>query len=124
MSFSIGEVSEMLGIAASTIRYYETEGLIPPAVRKSGRRVYLEQDIEIIRLVQVARSLGLAIADIKAIKLPFTSRARDRQPLVTFLHNLLAETNRSIDYLNAQKKVLQDALGCECATQKQCDLLA
>ena len=124
MSFSIGEVSKKLGIAASTIRYYETEGLIPSAVRKSGRRVYLEQDIEIIRLVQVARLLGLGIADIKAIKSPYANRARDRQPLVAFLHNLLTETDRKIDHLRAQREVLQDALGCECATQKQCDLLA
>ena len=123
MSFSIGEVSEKLGIAASTIRYYETEGLIPPAVRKSGRRVYLQQDIEIIRLVQVARSLGLGIADIKTIKLPFIDRARDRQPLVAFLQKLLTETSRRIDHLSAQKEVLQDALGCECSTQRQCNLL-
>lgn len=123
MSFSIGEVSETLGIAASTIRYYEAEGLIPSAVRKSGRRVYLQQDIEIVRLVQVARTLGLSISDIKSIKSLFTNRAKDRQPLVLFLRNLLAETDRKIDHLRTQKEFLQDALGCDCSTQKQCDLL-
>jgi len=124
MTFSIGEVSEKLGIAASTIRYYETEGLIPPAVRKSGRRVYVKQDIETIRLVQMARTLGLGIEDIKAIKSPYTDRARDRRPLETFLHNLLSETDQKIERLRAQKEVLQDALRCECATQKQCELFA
>lgn len=39
-SFSIGQVAERAGIAASAIRYYEAEGLLPRAERsKRASRV-------------------------------------------------------------------------------------
>ena len=39
-TYTIGEVSEMLGITIDTIRYYDKEGLLPFVKRdKGGRRV-------------------------------------------------------------------------------------
>ncbi len=37
---SIGEVAGRAGLATSAIRYYEREGLLPRAGRRSGQRVY------------------------------------------------------------------------------------
>ena len=37
---SIGEVAKRAGLAASALRYYEREGLIPVAPQRGGRRVY------------------------------------------------------------------------------------
>jgi DNA-binding transcriptional MerR regulator len=36
----IGEVSRRSGVNATTLRYYEDIGLIPPPERRSGQRVY------------------------------------------------------------------------------------
>ena len=37
---SITEVGEATGLQSSALRYYEREGLIEPAGRASGRRLY------------------------------------------------------------------------------------
>ncbi len=52
----IGVVAEKSGVAAKTIRYYESIGLIDSADRTaSGYRVYDVQDVETLRFVQRAR---------------------------------------------------------------------
>lgn len=47
MSYTIKEVSQMLDIPATTIRYYDNEGLLPYITRKeSGYRQFEEGDEE------------------------------------------------------------------------------
>ncbi len=47
MTYSIDEVSEMLNISISTLRYYDKEGLLSLINRTSGNiRVFDETDIE------------------------------------------------------------------------------
>jgi DNA-binding transcriptional MerR regulator len=36
MVYTVGEISKKLGIPASTIRYYDKEGLLPFVERSSG----------------------------------------------------------------------------------------
>ncbi|HZD11621.1 MAG TPA: MerR family DNA-binding transcriptional regulator, partial [Candidatus Binatia bacterium] len=36
----IGNVVQRAGVAATTIRYYEREGVLPEPERESGQRVY------------------------------------------------------------------------------------
>ncbi|MBR4842447.1 MAG: MerR family transcriptional regulator [Bacteroidaceae bacterium] len=50
--YSIGEVSEQLGIPESTLRYWEKEFKeISPKKTKGGKRQYTEADIEQVKLV-------------------------------------------------------------------------
>lgn len=62
----ISEAAERTGFDASTIRYYERIGLIPEAERNdSGHRIYSRDDVERLKLVASAKSLGLTLEDIK-----------------------------------------------------------
>ncbi len=45
----IGALSRELGVSPSGIRHWEKIGLIPPAARGAGRRVYHVGDVESIR---------------------------------------------------------------------------
>ena len=50
--YSIGEVSEMLSINASTIRYWEKEfDMLKPKKNAKGDRFFTKEDIEKIRLI-------------------------------------------------------------------------
>lgn len=65
MSYSIGETAKMLGIPASTLRYYDKEGLLPFVDRSSGGiRVFNDADIESLRLIECLKKSGLSIKDI------------------------------------------------------------
>lgn len=51
MVYTIGEMAKMLGVPASTLRYYDKEGLLPFVARSSGGiRQFRESDIEWLRV--------------------------------------------------------------------------
>ena len=63
---TIGEVAERTGLSKDTLRWYETEGLIPRIRRDgSGYRAYDEQAVRMIELVIRLRRTGLPVRDAK-----------------------------------------------------------
>ncbi|MCM3186977.1 MerR family transcriptional regulator [Priestia megaterium] len=64
--YSINEVEKMYGLKASTLRFYEKEGILPKINRDSGgRRKYTEQELDWIQLVLALRSTGMTIGELK-----------------------------------------------------------
>lgn len=66
MGYSIGEVAKITGLSTYTLRYYEKEGLLP-FVRKnsSGIRVFLEEDIGWLRIIECLKETGMSLKGIK-----------------------------------------------------------
>ncbi|MFF2907217.1 MerR family transcriptional regulator [Paenibacillus sp. NPDC057934] len=63
---TIRKVTEMTGITAPTLRYYEKEGLFPHVKRnENGKRLYDEEDLSWIHFVTVLRATGMSIAKIQ-----------------------------------------------------------
>ncbi len=59
---NIKEVSQVTGLSADTIRYYERIGLIPKIARKSsGVRDFVENDVAILEFIRCFRSAGMSI---------------------------------------------------------------
>ena len=51
--YSISEVSEMTGLEAHVLRFWETEfEALQPRKNRAGRRVYTEDDIAVVRRIQ------------------------------------------------------------------------
>lgn len=68
MEFTINKISEIVGISAYTLRYYEKEGLIRDILRdKNGVRKYTEDDIHWIEMIKCLKNTGMNISDIKSI---------------------------------------------------------
>ena len=63
--YTIGQVSEMFQLPISTLRYYDKEGLFPNLERQSGRRLFSEDEIEALRVIECLKASGLEIKDIK-----------------------------------------------------------
>ena len=75
---TIGEVASRTGLATSALRYYEREGLIPPAPKEDGRRVYDPDVLDRIAVIQLAKEAGITIAETK--QLPDRLGADDPPP--------------------------------------------
>ena len=62
---NIGAAATETGVPAKTIRYYESIGLIPPAIRaENGYRNYTDFDIKTLKFIQHARRLGFSVKDV------------------------------------------------------------
>lgn len=47
MVYTVGEMAKRMGVAASTLRYYDKEGLLPFVERSPGGiRLFRETDVE------------------------------------------------------------------------------
>ena len=59
---NIKSASDLLGISADTIRYYERVGLVPPITRTAtGIRDFQDQDIEALEFIKCFRSTGVSV---------------------------------------------------------------
>ena len=64
--YTIGDAAAELGMPASTIRFYEKNGLIPNQQRSSdGRRLFDEDDLEWMRFVERLKVSGMPIKEIR-----------------------------------------------------------
>lgn len=64
--YTIGQVSKLFNLPISTLRYYEKEGLLINVERKSGIRLFSEENLEAIRVIECLKKAGLEICDIRA----------------------------------------------------------
>lgn len=64
----IGEIARQSGVASSTIRFYEEQGLLPQVARgANGYREYGEGDVQRLRLVRNAQRLGFSLDTIRGM---------------------------------------------------------
>lgn len=66
MTYSIGQVSEMLSISISTLRYYDKKGILPLLDRTKGNiRMFNEIDIECLKIIECLKNTGMELKDIR-----------------------------------------------------------
>lgn len=65
---TIGEISKFTGVPISTLRYYDSEGIISPLYKdkKSNYRYYSEMQIPILRIIYYLKRLGFSNDSIKS----------------------------------------------------------
>ena len=66
MTYTVGEMAKLLEVPASTLRYYDKEGLLPFVERSSGGiRIFRESDIEWLRVIGCMKKAGMSLRDIR-----------------------------------------------------------
>jgi MerR family redox-sensitive transcriptional activator SoxR len=115
---TIGQVASRAGLRASAIRYYEAQGLLPTAPRKSGKRIYDASVLERLGVIELAKTAGFDLEEIRAL----VSRGGD-QPALAWRDLSRAkrtEIDRQIARLARMKDVLERLSKCTCATLGEC----
>ena len=66
-SYTIKEAAVLTGLPASTLRYYETVGVISPVARgaSSKHRVYDEDDLDELMWVACLAATGMSVSDMR-----------------------------------------------------------
>lgn len=66
MLYTVGEAAKEIGVATSTLRYYDKEGILPFVERsEAGRRMFSESDVEWLRVIECLKKTGMPLHDIK-----------------------------------------------------------
>ena len=66
MVYTVGEMAKLLEVPASTLRYYDKEGLLPFVERSpSGIRMFQESDFEWLQVIGCMKKAGMSIKDIR-----------------------------------------------------------
>ena len=66
MTYSIKEMAAMTGLAPSTLRYYDKQGLLPNLRRDcNNNRIFSDEDFRNLRLIDCLKRSGLSIRDIR-----------------------------------------------------------
>jgi DNA-binding transcriptional MerR regulator len=108
-NLTIGAVATLTNMPAKTIRFYEAEGLLPPAERtKAGYRRYTQTDVRRIRLMRRAKMLGLSLHEIKEVaELAFDVSCEGfEERLLLLVDQRLADVQQSMEELKGLQEEL------------------
>lgn len=99
----IGELATRSGIAASTIRFYESKGLLKAVSRLSnGYRDYPLEAVALLAIINDAQRVGFSLEEIKQV-LPEDISSWRHDELIAALHKKIADIE-SLEVRLAQNK--------------------
>ena len=121
---TIGAVSERSGVAASALRFYESEGLIHSTRSAGGQRRYARDALRRVSFIRVAQQVGLSLDEIREA---LASLPENRTPTAKDWERLSTSWRPRLDHQIAMLERLRDRLhgciGCGCLSLKFCRLL-
>ncbi len=104
MLYTVGEMAKKLGVAPSTLRYYDKEGLLPFVERSGGgMRVFRDEDFEWLQVIGCLKKAGMKLNDIKS----FVEMAMQGDKTIDDRLNLITAQKKEVE---AQLATLQKTL--------------
>ncbi len=109
---TIGQAADAAGVAATTLRYYEREGLLAPSKRSgAGYRLYDAQTVERLLFIRSAQAVGFALDDIRRLLALDAADSRAcRSEVQPLLEHRIEDIDRRIKDLKRVRSALARAL--------------
>jgi MerR family transcriptional regulator, redox-sensitive transcriptional activator SoxR len=121
---TIGEIATRSGVAASAIRFYESQGLIASERTSGNQRRYERAVLRRIALIQAGKAAGIPLDDIRAAldTLP-AQRTPTRRDWERFSRRWRDDLDGRIATLQAIRDRMTTCIGCGCLSIDKCELL-
>jgi DNA-binding transcriptional MerR regulator len=116
-TLTIGEVAREAGVAATTLRYYEQIGLLPPPARLAGRRRYDGSILARLEVIRLCKSAGFALEEIQLL---FADDAPGRPASRGLAEAKLAEIDDQMASLARARAVIEWGMSCTCPSIGAC----
>jgi Cu(I)-responsive transcriptional regulator len=122
---NISTAAARSGVPAKTIRYYEEIGLIPAAERTAaGYRRYGAREVETLRFVNRARSLGFPVPEVKVLLELWHDDGRASRDVRETAERHLTAIERKLRDLAAMRDTLRDLVDrCHGDDRPDCPIL-
>jgi DNA-binding transcriptional MerR regulator len=106
----IGELSKQAGVKVGTIRFYERRELLkPPERTSSGYRLYVAQDVKVVKAIKQLQELGFTLKEIRELvnlhrsaASPAVDRAGTRG-----LQQMIALTKEKLQVIDKKSQLLR-----------------
>jgi DNA-binding transcriptional MerR regulator len=120
---TIGEVARRVGVATSSIRYYESIGLLPQPDRMHGQRRYRSDVLGKLAFIGVAQSAGFKLSEIKSLVDGIDGADGMSGRIRALSSRKLDEVELLLERTMAMKGWLEVAKRCGCETPGECALV-
>jgi MerR family copper efflux transcriptional regulator len=117
---SIGEAAREANCRPSTLRYYESVGVLPAIPRDHGQRRYSPEHIDRIQLIRRARALGFSMRDLARLIDGFAPGTPASARWEDLASAKIAEIDDLLADLQHRRKLLQHLAKCACRDLADC----
>ena len=118
-NLNIGAVARQAGVRASTLRYYEKEGLLPRAARSGGKRIYADSILERLEVIEFAKECGFRLEEIRRL-LHGAPGERVSARWQTLVRDKLEELKAQQKRIAVMQSLLERAGKCQCLDVSEC----
>jgi MerR family transcriptional regulator, redox-sensitive transcriptional activator SoxR len=119
-ALAIGEVARRAGVRPSTLRYYESVGLLPPPGRVHGHRRYDSSIFSLLAIVRMAQHAGFTLAEMQLLIHGFSQETPASERWQQLARQKLQEVEAHIANAQQTKHTLECLLRCECLRLEDC----
>ncbi|MFK0247809.1 MerR family transcriptional regulator [Amycolatopsis azurea] len=117
IQLDIGELAELAKMQTSALRFYEREGLLAPAGRSSGRRVFDEHGLLQLAAIDFWQEAGFTIKEIAELLNGSSTNMADAKKVASAR---LAEIEQLIEQAAHVKDFLSHVLSCVHSRLSDC----
>ena len=107
---SIGEIAEIAGIRSSTLRYYESIGLLPRPKRVGGQRRYTTAILSLLAIIEMAKQANFSLPEIHTLLHPENNNEMLSQRWKTLANDKIQELEAVIERAKSMKALLEESL--------------
>ncbi|RAJ97028.1 Cu(I)-responsive transcriptional regulator [Aliidiomarina maris] len=123
---NIGKAAAASGVSAKMIRYYESIGLIPEALRtEAGYRDYTGKDVQTLRFIRRARDLDFSVEQMNELVALWRDRSRTSADVKSLALEHVAELERKARELQEMSRALTHlAENCQGDARPDCPIIS
>ena len=112
-SMSISQVARQAGVRPSTLRYYESIGLLPEPPRISGRRRYDASVLQRLEIIRTAQQAGFSLAELRVLLDDILTGASSHLDWHDLIQRKLQELTIMLTNVQNMKNLLEDIMRCD-----------
>ena len=119
-ALAIGEVARQAGVRTSTLRYYESVGLLPPPSRVHGHRRYDPSVFSLLAILRMAQHAGFSLKEMHLLVHGFPQETPASERWQQLAGKKLQEVEALITHAQQTKHTLECLLQCQCLRLEDC----
>jgi MerR family redox-sensitive transcriptional activator SoxR len=119
-TLNIGELAAKVGLRTSAIRFYESVGLLPKPLRRSGWRRYDPSILDRLQVIQAAREVGFSIEEIRTLLDGFPKGDSPSKRWQQLAKRKLPDLEATIQRTLALKYLIEAGMECDCGDIALC----